>query len=140
MRQPESLGEEYDFPTNVTVLTSAQLGTLRLKLSAWYAWTLSILGDKESELSAYELAYDMALGVKMHEISQTYERNKPVKETLKALAIKNDERLLRLTKTITALRMLVRRLTAQVEIYKGQLNDLSREQTRREYEVRANGG
>ena len=139
MREPVGLGSEYDFPTDVSRLTSNQLGTLRLQLSAWYSWTLKLLGDEESDITAIETAYNMALGVRMHEIAQGYEKNKPVKETLMALAIKSDDRLAVLTRTLTEKRMMVRRLAAQADVYKGQLSDLSREQSRRENEQKAYG-
>lgn len=95
-----------------------------------------MIGDKESDLAAIQMAYDMALGVRMHEIAQSYEKNKPVKETLMALAIQNDPRLRTLARTLTSEKMFIRKATAQAEVYRGQLNDLSRELTRRDSEAR----
>lgn len=140
MRKPEHLGEEYTFPSDASRLTGLELASLSLKLSGWYSYLLQELGREDSELGAIESVYEASLGVKMHEKARSYERNKPVKETLKALVLDEDKQLAALHRVILRRRMVLRRLEAQSEIYREQLNRLSREQSRRESEARAGGG
>lgn len=137
MRRPEGLGQEYTFPTDVAGLRGGELANLSLRLSAWYSYLLAEVGREDSQLGVIEEAYNAALGVKMHDLARTYERNKPVKETLKALVLEEDASLRAITRVIMRRRMVVRRLEAQLEIYKEQINRLSREQSRREAEARA---
>ena len=97
---------------------------------------LEELGDEESLLSLIKTAYDLSMGAQMQAVADGYERNKPPIQTLRALVVQRDKRLRDMTRVIMTKEMLVRRLTAQADIYREQITRLSRVQSLREAEAR----
>lgn len=136
MGKPHGLGEEYSFPSDAGRLSSTELGTMQLKLSGWYSYLLREIGREEARLGVFQTVYDIALGVKMQALSDGYSTHKPVKENLRALALAGDDRLNTMLRAILTKTTLIRRLTAQSDIYHEQITRLSREQSRREAEAR----
>ena len=134
MSVPQGMGGEYEYPSNVRTLTSPELGTLQLRLTGWYSETMRLLGKEDSELGGLKAVFEQSLGVAMQKVARSSEK-RIIKESLKAMAIDGDERLTRAHQRIVEREALVRRLTAQAEIYKEQLMRLSREQSRRESEA-----
>ena len=135
MKPPADLGSEYVFPDNAAHLASVELGTLQLKLTGWYSWSIRALSRESSELAAIQTVYDLALGHAMHEEAQRHEK-RPVKETLIALAVRHDAKLERMSRVLIRKEAVVTQLTDQIKIYEKQLSHLSREQSRRESEAR----
>lgn len=140
MIRPDGLGTEYAFPTNVRQLTSLQLGELQLRLTAWFTYLLDVQGKEEAELGAVSAVFKIRLGVRVHELRATEGGRPPAQDVLEALAVAEQGTDLRqLQQNIIARGVRVRRLEAQAKIYAEQLARLSREQSRRESEMRAPG-
>ena len=137
MKHPDSLNEEYDFPTNVTQLSSHSLGSLQLKLSQYLTWTLDILGKDDAELGALTEKFTLLVGLKAHEEQQL--AGKLVKEIAMARAIDGDERLSAAFDSIAKRKVRITRLKARVAAWQEQVNRLSREQSRREMDMRGGG-
>lgn len=137
MKRPDGLGEEYSFPSSAAQITDFELGSLQLRIEGWRDYTLRELADEEADLGTVETAYNISLGMKMQRVADTYEKNKPVNDILRAMAIQNDPQLKSLTRYIMEKKAIIRKTVAQLEIYKEQINRLSREQSRRESEAKA---
>jgi hypothetical protein len=138
MEPPTGLGIQYKFPSNVGDLSSVQLGNLSLQLGGYYTYSLMLIGTEESDLGAYEETFNIMLGVRVAEeaISRAkMTKGVTPKETLQAICISQDETLKRVFQSLIARRHRLSSLKVQAEIYKEQLNRLSREQTRREAEA-----
>lgn len=133
MSTPEGSGSDYVFPDDVLALSDTQLGSLQLWLTGWYTYSLSVLASRRSYLDSLNSSYELLLGVRMGE----YEDKKLLKDALRGLVHKDDPQLFSLRTTIDKLKVEVRQLEAQAEIYKEQRYTLSREQSRREAEARA---
>lgn len=135
---PDGLGREYDYPSDARTLTSQQLGTLQLQLTGYYTYALAELGREEAELGAFEQVYQIRLGLRMHEerAKRSEAKGTIVKEILTSLAIKGDEVLERMARKRITWQMRIKRLETQVKIYEEQVTRLSREQSRREAEMR----
>lgn len=133
MERPEGMGEQYSFPTDMRQLTSDRLGQLQLQLTAFYTYLMGVVGEEEAKLGAMEEVFELKLGLAMAaEAARYHERKTPVKEILRASAIKGDASLDRLFKSIVSMRHRVKVVTTQSSIYHEQLVRLSREQSRRE--------
>ncbi len=135
MKPPAGLGSEYTFPDDASHLASVELGTLQLKLTGWYSWSIRCLSREVSDLDAFQTVYDLALGWAMHEEAGRHEK-RPIKESLIALAVRNDAKLERLSRVLIRKRAVISQMTDQIKIYEKQLIHLSREQSRREAEMR----
>jgi len=136
MEKPEGLGRQYSYPSDVSVIKSNTLGTLSLQLTAFYTYTLQLLGREESELGALEEVFSVKLGIAMdEEASRRAGDGRTVKEVLRALALSNDEDVKKMYQALLARRHRVKLLETQANIYKEQLVRLSREQSRREAEA-----
>lgn len=135
-KQPVGLGREYDFPTDPRSLTSEKLGALRLMLSAFHGYALSIVGREDVELEAFTTVYELMLGDAMDKVQRKAEK-RLVTDVLKSVTISNNDVLKRLTRAVIERRARVGRLKAQLTVYEAHLAALSREQSRREMEARA---
>lgn len=137
MAKPAGLGKEHEWPSNINQLTSRQLGDLQLKLTGLYTYVLYLLGKEESDLATFEALYDIKLGLAMHDLVSSYRDSKaPLKEVQRALAIKQDPTLSNMYRSLLTRKKHVRYLADQAKIYSEQLTRLSREQSRREMEIR----
>lgn len=141
MKQPTGLDKEYDFPSDVNHLKSEQLGTLQLSLGGWYSYLLGIIGSEESGLGAFEEVFSVKLGVAMKEEKLKISDVKGTisVEILRGVCIAEIPELNRLHKSLITRRHRVQSLKAQAEVYRAQLERLSREQARRESEARRFG-
>lgn len=139
-RPPEDLGQEYEFPANAATLHSVELGTLQLRLTGWYTYLLQSLGRVETELGALRQVFDISLGTAMERVqTQMIAEGAPkviAREILRARAIREDDKVSRVARLILTKEALVTRLETQAKIYHEQLTRLSREQSRREAEIR----
>lgn len=139
MVRPSALGEQYEFPTDLKTLTSAQLGQLQLQLTAYYTYSIGVLGEEEGTIGAFQEVFDIKLGVVMQAEADRHLRRTPVKEILRAIAISSDQWLNRMNKSLISRKHRVKLLSVQSNIYHEQLVRLSREQSRRESEARFSG-
>lgn len=136
--RPSGWGTEYEFPSDLTQLSSVELGRWQSQMERLWAYALQVSGREESELGEYENLFDIKLGLRTHEEAGKIQGKVPVKEVMKALAIESDPDLKSLLQTVIARRLRSRRLGIQTEIYRSHLQRLSREQSRREAEARIN--
>lgn len=136
--QPKDLNENYDFPTKVSNISFAELGSLQLKLTAWLSYTLDILGTQEMELSSFETVYSIILNNKMLQYKKAMSDSKGAipKEMIEAACINEDAELQKQTQNLITRRAIITKLNSQIKIYEKSLNALSREQSRRESEAR----
>lgn len=139
MERPESLGSSYVFPTDLKELTGPQLGRLQLQLTAYYTYSVGVLGQEMGTIGAFQEVFDIKLGVAMQEEADRHIRRTPVKEILRAIAITNDKWLNRMSKSLISRKHRAKLLEVQSNIYHEQLVRLSREQSRRESEARFSG-
>lgn len=136
MIRPVALGEQYEFPTDLKVLSSPQLGQIQLQLAAYYTYAQGVLGEESGTIGAFQEVFDIKLGLAMQEEADRHLRRTPVKEILRAIAISNDKWLNRMSKSLIARKHRAKLLEVQCNIYHEQLVRLSREQSRRESEAR----
>lgn len=139
MERPYSLGTNYAFPTDLKELTSGQLGQLQLQLTAYYTYSVGVLGKEMGTIGAFQEVFDIKLGVAMQAEADRHIRRTPVKEILRAVAISNDKWLNKMSKSLIARKHRAKLLEVQSNIYHEQLVRLSREQSRRESEARFSG-
>jgi len=145
MEAPSGLGQGYTFPDDASfgALDGQRLGTLQLQLTGYYTWTRQQQARIESELGALEATYRLALGTAMERAQALLiEAGAPKvipKEILEARAVQGEENLKNSTRILIERRALAKRLEVQADIYHEQLVRLSREQSRRESEVRGGG-
>lgn len=139
MERPRSLGSQYAFPTDLKELTSHQLGQLQLQLTAYYTYSVGVLGQERGTIGAFEEVFNIKLGVAMQQEADRHVRRTPVKEILRAVAITNDPWLNKMSKLLIARKHRAGLLEVQANIYHEQLVRLSREQSRRESEARFSG-
>jgi len=137
MEQPDGFGKSYNFPSDVSNLNFLQLGSLQLKLRGWLSWGIKQQAKKETELNTAQTMYDIQLWSRVAEYQISAGGRKGLtKEMISAKIITEDEHLEKFTKTLAVMRGVVARLEAQNKIYSEQIQTLSREQSRREAEVR----
>ncbi len=134
MKKPTGLGREYEFPTDLGALNNYQLGQMQLQLTAWYTYTLGVIGKEEADLGAYDEVYDVRLGLAMDKEEKAHDK-RVLKEVVRALAIHMDDTLNALHRQLIERRHRLKRLQVQSTIYHEQLIRLSREQSRREMEA-----
>jgi len=132
-KRPAGLAEEYEWPNDVTALTSTQLGQLMGRLSGWQGYSTRLLGMAAIDLHAFETIYDLLLGRAMGKLSS---EKRQVKEVLKAVSVDSDPILTKLTRALVTKKAAVEALQMQVEIYKQHWLALSREQARRADEIK----
>ncbi len=131
------LGREYDFPTDPNILTSMQLGRIKLEMASLRGHVQSILGKQEIILHELEMVLDFMIPLEMLELVRSEEfRKLPraalVKEVLRAAAIERNPLIKRLFHRTVETKLIAQRLRVQYEIYEGHYAALSREQSRRE--------
>lgn len=141
---PETLkpqdGHDYYFPTNVRDLRQEELGSLNLMITAWYSHGLWLLGREDAELSAFRTVYNQKLLAEVAARRSTA-HSKATVEEIKSVIVMEDEEsdFARLAQSLLFREAKVTRLKAQTDIYSEQLSKLSREQSRRESEMKRLG-
>lgn len=130
--KPGSDGKDYAFPHDVSRLSSAELGNLRLKLSALHGYATRLLAQEESSLVPLDTVYKLRLDVAVGKLSGRYDKRPPAVEVLRAMAIDDDPTLAGTTQALIEKHAITRRLEAQIKIYENHLGALSREQARQE--------
>ncbi len=133
--QPKGLGAEYDFPTDVRVVSSLQLGDLRLKLGAYHTWLAGLVGKTDATLTRFQTAFELRVGIAMDHAARVAERRQ-LKDTLRAHVIEASDELTRQFEMIQSMQYTLSILQAQDMVYAEQLALLSREQSRRDTDVR----
>lgn len=134
MVKPTALGREYDFPTDISELTSKKLGELSMQLTAYHTYLVQVLGRESADLGAIEEVYNLRLGLAMAE-ENARSPGRIVKEILIATAIHHSEELGRMHRALLGRRHRIKQVEAQSEVFHEQLLRLSREQSRRESEA-----
>jgi len=132
-KRPAGYAEEYEWPEDVTALTSIQLGQLMGRLSGWQGYGSRLLGMAALDLHAFETIYELLLGRAMARLAS---EKRQVKEVLRAVAVDSDPVLTKLTRALVTKRAVVEALQAQIEIYKAHYFALSREQSRRTDDIK----
>jgi len=140
MRQtkPELVEKNYSFPTEVKQVNSIELGSLQLKLTAFATYVIEELGREEFELNAFETAYSITLNSSMLDYKKTLLDTKGSipKEMIEGATIKDNDNLKAMALNLIYRKARVTRLETQLKIYEKQINTLSREQSRRDAEIR----
>ena len=132
-QKPVTFGQSYVFPEDATVLTSPQLGNWMFKLAGWKGYALHQLAFVEMESSVMEDVYTAKMEMAM---SQVQSEKKLVKETLRGQVLSSNKEISELKArcmekvgTLVALKRIVELYTIQLEI-------VSRELTRRTYDLK----
>lgn len=132
MIKPEVGESSYRFPTDPSTLSSAQLGSLSLRLTGWLSWTNHELGIIDAELGVIKPLFDVLLNKRSRELKVN--DPKLTKDESRALLLSGDSSLQSGFKRILTLEFAKTQLEAKTKIYESQLAKLSREQSRREGE------
>lgn len=139
MRRPVTFGQDYDFPSQPSELTSTVLGQLQLTITGYYSQSLRVLGEADAELGILKGSFDIKLGLEQQRIQDargTGKGSRVLKENLKAIAIEGNATLKAAYILVLQKDAILKVLTAQRDIYHEHLLRLSREQSRREMEAK----
>lgn len=138
--KPAGLADPYPFPTDPKTLEMTQLGQLRLQLAAYLGYTKLLLGGEDLELTALKKVFEVKADLVANVIVSGWEKangRAPGREFARSLAIDGDPQLKRVYQQLIEREARAMKLKVQAEIYQVGLDALSREQSRRESEVRA---
>lgn len=136
-QKPADYGEAYEFPQNITSLSSQRLGRLQSRLAGWEGYAQYLLGHADIELSLLQNSFDITLGLKMSEL-QGNGSSRKLKDTLRAQALEEVPELKAAAYALAEKGAVVTLLKAQKSIYDTQRHAASREQSRRADELRLN--
>lgn len=139
LEKPFGAGKPYQWPDDLAIITSLELARLSGRTSGWIQWTMNAVGKESATVMVIEAAFNILLGKKMQEIADSYLKNKPNKDELRALAISGDSRLTSIYRVLLSKQTLLVRLNAELGVYQEQARALSREQSRREAQDRGFG-
>ncbi|KKK62508.1 hypothetical protein LCGC14_3003640, partial [marine sediment metagenome] len=64
-QKPADYGKAYEFPQDITGLSSQRLGRLQSRLAGWDGYTQYLLGRADIDLALLQNSYDIALHEKM---------------------------------------------------------------------------
>jgi hypothetical protein len=131
-RRPKSFGEEYDFPEDSSLLSDQELGTLMFRLTAWQGYVLRELMLVEARKSVATYRYENRLRELVAGITGRYK----TKDVILAEAHSKDatlKGLLQEANDAALERDLWKRIS---DIYEVQVQILSREVTRRAFEMK----
>jgi len=126
---------EYVFPASPGNLTSEALGGLMLRLAGYLGYLLVRAGEVESETISIEAEFDLRVAALVPSIREEVGRLN--KDEVKALAVNADIDVRKLYERLTELRSVSAILRGKAGAYEKHFGALSREQSRREMEVRA---
>lgn len=88
-QKPTASVNQLSVPTDVEGLGAIPLANLLLQYQGWYAYSTAQLAFARSDMAAFDEFYEVQLGQKMHSIASNSD-GRPVKDILKALAVKDD--------------------------------------------------
>lgn len=134
-QKPADYGESYEFPQDITKLSSQRLGKLQSRLAGWGGYAQYLLGHADIELSLLQNSFDITLSLKMSEL-QGNGSSRKLKDTLRAQALSEVLELKEAAYTLAEKGAIVTLLKAQKSIYDTQRHAASREQSRRADELR----
>jgi hypothetical protein len=130
-QKPKTFGKEYEFPEDLTMITSMTLGNWLLKLSAWRGYTIRLLAKAEMEFTIMDDTFNAKVTKQLAAISE--KRLTKEQAVGKVLGDEKDAKLkVRVIEKHGQLVMLKRLL----EIYTTQFEAISREISRRGIEAR----
>lgn len=135
--RPADFGEEYEFPQDITALSSTRLAKLQSRLAGWDGYVQRLLGLADVDLDIMQNSFNILLAEKMSQL-QSNGSSRKLKDTLKAQALSEVSELKAAAYTLAEKSALVKLLKAQKSIYDTQRHAASREQSRRADELRLN--
>lgn len=127
--------EDYDFPDDVSKLTSPALGNMRLKLSRVHGYALYKVAQIDRVLGPGEEVFHLKRDLAVARLAKDWGKRLPAVEVLRALVIDEDPGLVKMAQQLIELRAQKRQLELQLQIYERHLSDLSREMSRRQAEA-----
>lgn len=131
--KPATFGKAYDFPEDITNVTSMDLGKWMFRLGAWKGYALKVLAYAETELSIIDNLFDASLA----KVLGAMEPDKMLKkEALIGKALNENESLKALKSRVISKSGEVAGIRRVVEIYTLQLEINSREISRRSSELK----
>ena len=132
-KKPKTFGEEYEFPEDVSNLTSEKLGNWMFKIAAWKGYALKKLAAYELELSINEDDYQANMAMSMNAVLT---EKKLVKEQLTGKVLTSNPEMLSKNQKLSILKSTVVSLKRLVEMYTMQLDIISRDISRRSIDVK----
>ncbi len=131
--KPTSFGVDYDFPEDITNITTHELGKWMFKLAAWKGYALRMAALAESEARLVEDSFEVLLAKISSEIQVEKRINK---EILNGKALAKDANLqkLKIRKMETSSESIA--LRRVLEIYTMQIEIISREISRRALDLK----
>jgi hypothetical protein len=134
--RPIDFGEEYKFPSDVTNLISVDLGSWLFKLSGWKGYVLRILAGKEIESSVLQDGYDASIMMNMALLSRDDKVKN--KETATGKILNGSPEIKAVYDRLVVNNAEILALKRVLEIYTVQLEIVSREISRRSYDLKLN--
>jgi hypothetical protein len=132
--KPKSFGSEYQFPEEVSNLSSIELGNWMFKLAAWKGYTLRLLAFYEIERSWLKSQHDNRVAKK---IAQESDSNKKItKDHALGLLIVSGEDFRQIKEKLIIKESALEGLRQILEIYSMQIEILSREISRRSLDLK----
>ena len=132
--QPSTEDVEMQLPEDPDKLTSTQLAQKMSRASSWFGYVQRLLGVLESELILVEAEYKIEVNVKGIPIREKL--GKVNKDVVEACVLEAYEELMPLYTRIHELKAIKATLESRLEIYSKFHQTLSREQSRREMEMK----
>ena len=132
--QPSTEDVEMQLPEDPDKLTSTQLAQKMSRSSSWFGYVQRLLGILESELILIETEYKLEMNVLGVEIRDKL--GKVNKDVIEACVLKSHDELMPLYTRIQELKSIKATLESRLEIYSKFHQTLSREQSRREMEMK----
>jgi len=132
--QPSTEDVEMQLPDDPDKLTSTQLAQKMSRASSWFGYVQRLLGVLESELILLEAEYKIevnVLGLPARE-----KLGKVNKDVVESWVLSNHEEVMPLYTRIQELKSIEATLNSRLEIYSKFHQTLSREQSRREMEMK----
>ncbi len=132
--QPSTEDVEMQLPEDPDKLTSTQLAQKMSRASSWFGYVQRLLGVLESELVLIEAEYKIEMNSKGIIIREKL--GKVNKDVVEARVLKEWDELIPLYTRIQELKSIKATLDSRLEIYSKFHQTLSREQSRREMEMK----
>lgn len=133
--KPREDAAEFEFPEDPDNLSNTQLGQMMLRLSAWHSFGVRRLGEVESELLLVDAEFKLKVnsaGLKIREDLP----GRPAADVVESAVLAQNGELGPLYKRRLELQAIKSQLEPRIKIYEKSWNALSREQARREMEIR----
>ena len=132
--QPSTEDTEMKLPEDPDKLTSTQLAQKMSRASSWFGYVQRLLGVLESELILVEAEYKIEINIKGIPVREKL--GKVNKDVVEACVLEAYEELMPLYTRIHELKAIKAALESRLEIYSKFHQTLSREQSRREMEMK----